>query len=87
MRYSESIGAISDEQGGFRAHRGCPDQVLIWREVLASRKERGLPTFATFVDVRKAYDTLWREKAYVDMHDAGINGKLWRQFQVMYGSG
>ena len=43
---------------------------LIWREVLASRKERGLPTFATFVDVRKAYDTVWREKAYVDMHDA-----------------
>jgi hypothetical protein len=84
MQYSEAVGAISDEQGGFRANRGCPDQVLIWTEVLASRKERGLPTFATFVDVRKAYDTVWREKAYVAMHDAGINGKLWRQFQVMH---
>jgi hypothetical protein len=84
MQYSEAVGAISDEQGGFRALRGCPDQILIWREVLASRKERRLPTFATFVDVRKAYDTVWREKAYVAMHDAGINGKLWRQFQVMH---
>ena len=84
MQYSEAVGAISDEQGGFRGERGCPDQVLIWREVLASRKERGLPTFTTFVDVRKAYDTVWREKAYVAMHDAGINGKLWRQFQVMH---
>ena len=83
-RYSEAVGAISDEQGGFRIHRGCPDQILIFREMLASRKERKLPTFCTFVDVRKAYDTVWREKAYVNMHDAGINGKLWRQIQVMH---
>ena len=76
MTYSERVGIISDEQGGFRKHRGCPDQVLIMREILASRKERGLPTFATFVDIRKAFHTVWREKAYVEMHDAGINGKL-----------
>ena len=84
MRYSEAVGAISDEQGGFRSRRGCPDQILIFREMLASRRERKLPTFCTFVDVRKAYDTVWREKAYVNMHDAGINGKLWRQIQVMH---
>ena len=51
---------------------------------MASRKERGLPTYATFVDVRKASDTVWREKAYVEMHDAGINGKLWRQLRNMH---
>jgi len=84
MRYSEAVGAISDEQGGFRKQRGCPDQILIFREMLASRKERKLPTFCCFVDVRKAYDTVWREKAYVAMHDAGINGKLWRQIQAMH---
>jgi hypothetical protein len=84
MQYSEAVGAISDEQGGFRTNRGCPDQIFIWREILASRKERGLPTFATFIDVRKAYDTVWREKAYVEMHEAGINGKLWRQLQNMH---
>ena len=84
MQFSEAVGAISDEQGGFRTERGCPDQILIFREIMASRKERGLPTLTTFVDVRKAYDTVWREKAYVEMHDAGINGKLWRQLQVMH---
>ena len=84
MHYSEAVGAISDEQGGFRRFRGCPDQILILREILASRKERRLPTLATFVDVRKAYDTVWREKAYVEIHNAGINGKLWRQLQTMH---
>ena len=38
MAYSEKVGIISDEQGGFRKHCGCPDQVLIMREILSSRK-------------------------------------------------
>ena len=83
--FSERVGMVSDEQGGFRPHRGTPDQVFLWREVLSSRKERKLPTFATFVDVRKAYDTVWREQAYVRIHEGGVKGKLWRQLQVMHG--
>ena len=85
LKWSEATGAISDEQGGFRPERGTPDQVFLWREILASRKERGHTTYATFVDVRKAYDTVWREKAYCNIHDAGVRGKLWRQLQVMHG--
>ncbi len=83
-RFSESTGSLCDEQGGFRPQRGTPDQVFILREILASRKERGIPTFATYIDVRKAYDTVWREQAYVQLHDAGLRGKLWRQLQQMH---
>ena len=82
--FSEATGSISDEQGGFRPARGTPDQILILREVLASRKERGLPTYATYIDARKAYDTVWREQAYTSVHDSGIKGKLWRQLQTMH---
>ena len=45
--FSEATGTLSDEQGGFRRKRGTVDQVFLLREVLASRKERGLPTYAT----------------------------------------
>jgi hypothetical protein len=82
--FSEATGSLSDEQGGFRPGRGTPDQVFLLREVLASRKERGLPTFATYIDARKAYDTVWREDAYVRIFDAGVRGKLWRQLQAMH---
>lgn len=82
--FSEATGSISDEQGGFRPARGTPDQILILREILSSRKERGLPTYATYVDARKAYDTVWREKAYTNVYDSGIRGKLWRQLQEMH---
>lgn len=83
--FSELTNSVSDEQGGFRPHRGTPDQVFILRELLASRKERGLPTYVTFIDARKAYDTVWREDAYVRIHDAGVQGKVWRQLQAMHG--
>ena len=36
------------------------------------------------MDVRKAYDTVWHENAYVEMQVAGINGKIWRQLQAMH---
>ena len=84
LSFSESVGSVSDEQGGFRPERGAPDQVMLWREILASRRERGLPTLACFVDVRKAYDTVWREGAYVRIHEGGVRGKLWRQLQAMH---
>lgn len=83
-KFSEATGSLSDEQGGFRPNRGTPDQVFILREILASRNERGLATYASYLDVRKAYDTVWREQAYTRIHDSGVKGKLWRQLQAMH---
>ena len=56
--WSESNGIISDEQGGFRRKRGTPDQIFIMRELISSRKERNRPTLVTYIDARKAYDTV-----------------------------
>jgi hypothetical protein len=84
IEFSELTNSVSDEQGGFRPHRGTPDQIFILRELLASRKERGLPTYVTFIDARKAYDTVWREDAYVRIHESGVQGKVWRQLQAMH---
>ena len=86
MQWSEKTGMVVDEQGGFRPFRGTPDQIFMFREILISRAEMRLPTYTLFLDVRKAYDTVWRESAYVDIHKAGVNGKLWRQLQSMHGN-
>ena len=81
--WSERTGAISDEQGGFRRSRGTPDQIFLLREIITSRKERGLPTLVTYIDARKAYDTVWRDGNYVRLFDLGVQGKMWRQIQAM----
>jgi hypothetical protein len=38
--FSKRTGSIADEQGGFRPKRGTPDQILLLREILESRRER-----------------------------------------------
>ena len=43
-----------------------------------------MATYATYIDVRKEYDTVWREQAYVCIHDSGVQGKLQRQLQAMH---
>jgi exonuclease III len=82
--WSERTGlAQSDFQGGFRRSRGAPDQIFLLREILSSRKERGLPTLVSYVDCRKAYDTVWRDGNYVRLFDAGVQGRMWKQIQRM----
>jgi len=81
--WSERTGAISDEQGGFRRARGTPDQIFLLREIITYRKEKGLATLVTYIDARKAYDTVWREGNYVRLFDLGVQGKMWRQIQAM----
>ena len=81
--WSEQTMALADEQGGFRRHRGTPELIFMLREIILNRKALGQPTLTTFIDARKAYDSVWREGNYVRLHDLGVRGKLWRQLQVM----
>jgi hypothetical protein len=81
--WSESSLALADEQGGFRRSRGTPDLIFMLREIIMTREARGQCTLATFIDARKAYDTVWREGNFVRLHDMGVRGKLWRQLQAM----
>ena len=61
----------------------APDLIFQLREIILTRKSRGQCTLATFIDARKAYDTVWREGNYVRLWDMGVRGKLWRQLQAM----
>ena len=81
--WSEETMALADEQGGFRRCRGAPELIFMLREIILNRKALGRPTLTTFIDARKAYDSVWREGNYVRLHDLGVRGKLWRQLQAM----
>jgi hypothetical protein len=48
MKFCEDNDVISDEQGGFRKGRGCPDQLFALTEVLNFRK--GRKTCCCFID-------------------------------------
>jgi hypothetical protein len=53
--------SLPKEQAGFRSDRGCNEQVLALTTYIENGFQRQLKTFAAFVDLSAAYDTVWRE--------------------------
>ena len=45
-----------EEQGRFRAKRGCVDQVFTLRQVMEKAIEKRRELFAAFIDLQKGYD-------------------------------
>jgi hypothetical protein len=58
---SERMRKFGEEQGGFRPDRATMDHVFVLNEVVRSRKTSGLDSHICFLDIRKAYDTVFRE--------------------------
>jgi len=81
--FCEAIPALSDAQGGFRPDRRCADQQFVLREILSSRLEAKLPTFVAFIDIFKAYDTVWPEGLRAALAKANISGRFQAILNIM----
>ena len=75
-------GIIQEEQGGFRPERGCPEQIFILKSILKRRKYG--TTYCCYIDVKKAYDSVWRTGLWKRLWDEGIKGKFWRIIKNFY---
>jgi Reverse transcriptase (RNA-dependent DNA polymerase) len=73
----EAVSAIADEQAGFRQGRSTLDNLFLLHELTGQRQERDQPTILAFLDVRKAYDRVFRDGLLHKMWDIGIQGKTW----------
>ena len=56
----EKEDKISEGQPVFRPNRSCVDHVYTLGKITHGRKDAGLTTYCFFLDVQKAYDTVWR---------------------------
>lgn len=72
------------EQAGFTAGRGCPEQVHVLYETLSRRKAAGEDTYCFFLDVRKAFPSVWRDGLMHKLWEAGVRGKMWRIIRAVY---
>lgn len=82
--WMETSGRIEDEQGGFRKTRSSTDQSFLLHEIITRRKEKKKPTVCMFIDVKKAYDRVWRDGLWAKMYEEGIQGKMWMMIRAMY---
>ena len=83
-KFLEAGGALMPEQGGFRATMECPEQGYALTECLRRRSVEGQETYVCFVDLRKAYDRVWREALWTKLHGLGVRGKALRVLRNWY---
>ena len=80
----ETKNFIRSEQAGFRSREECVGQACALYDVIQRRLSEGKPTYATFIDFKKAYDLVPHEALLRKLHNAGVRGKCFRFLQSQY---
>ena len=79
LYWLEEHNKLSEFQAGFFSRFGwsCVDNFIRLNEVIQDRLQEGKKTFSFFLDIKKAYDTVWRDGLWYRMWEMGIQVKLW----------
>ena len=78
--YLETNDMLADEQNGFRAHRSCEDHIFTLNAIV-----RNCPkTFATFIDLKKAFDFVDRDMLLYKLLLNKIDGKIYNSIKSIY---
>ena len=76
IHYLESKGLLSKYQAGYRARRGCVDQLVRLENFIKDAFLYDDHVVGVFFDLSKAYDTTWKYGILKDLHAMGIRGNL-----------
>ena len=71
-------------QNGFRPGRSTISQILTLRRIIEGVKANNLPAVLTFIDFRKAFDSVHRAKMMRILKAYGIPPNLLRAIESMY---
>ena len=82
-KYLEENHKLHDAQQGFRPGRSAVDNIFMLKTCLDARCQRKLDTYLLFVDIEKAYDTVWRAGLLWHLWQKGIQGKMFRVLAQM----
>ena len=82
VKFEKQMHILEDEQGGFRADRGTDDQLYITVETIYLKQPQTI--YCCFLDLSKAYDTVWRAGLWMKLWEVGVTGKYWRVLKNMY---
>nr|VZI31962.1 unnamed protein product [Spirometra erinaceieuropaei] len=73
-------------QAGFRAGRGCADQIFTLRRILEFRHSYQQPTAVCFIDFAAAFDSVHRESLWRIMALDGVSAKIIAMIKAYYRS-
>ena len=69
---------LDKDQEGFRWFRSCTHAVMRLVQNVYNGFNKGESTVALFVDMEKAYDSVWRKGLLYKLFKIGIAGRTWQ---------
>ena len=75
---------LRSNQAGFRPGRSCAQQVHILRRIMEAFQSQQLPLTITFIDFKKAFDSINREVMFSVLRHYGIPDKLVKAIGALY---
>jgi hypothetical protein len=83
-RVEMAVG-LHEGQAGFRHERSTTDNLFVLSELIRQRAAAlKRHTYVFYLDVRKAFDSVWHDGLWCKLWDKGVRGKLWRTIRNMY---
>ena len=76
--YLEAKSTIVPEQAGFRRHRSTEDQTTHLSQVIEDAFQTKKVILASFIDLQKAFDKVWKDGLLVKLLRNGIQGNMYR---------
>ena len=75
---------LLEEQNGFRKGRSCMDCIFSASQIIEKHREFNIPTYTAFIDFKKAFDSVDRDKLWTIMSSKGIPTHLITAIQKTY---
>lgn len=72
-KFLDVNNVLVDEQMGFRENRRTADNIFILYELLNNAKAHKHSVYVAFLDIVKAYDSVWRDGLWSRLQDEGLD--------------
>jgi exonuclease III len=83
-RWAANKQILPEEQAGFRANRGCDEQIFNLNAAIQLGTRNKKKVFALFIDFKRAFPSLPHVQLWTKLYQIGVSAKIIRILQTLY---